>query len=226
MEGFMKIKEKVLLVLLPLVAFVLGIGISTYAITSGPGGSAKLEVGGSKFELVVNQIDYQKLFSDKADDEAVKSAAAAAFHLYEMDDRLIQEISRLDYGQSFSRSLRQLRDRFVGPFNAPDKEVKVSFRSGMPKNLAEVCPSSDFYRNRINIATSVSMVSIDDAGVAAIHGCSNGSGPIENIVVSEEVWKELSGNSQQSGIPINAVAKVLPSYVIVADTKLAGKEGM
>ncbi|MEJ2552798.1 MAG: hypothetical protein P8079_02000 [Gammaproteobacteria bacterium] len=211
-------KGKVLIGIITLAAFAIGVMTTTYALTSGPGGTAKLEIGGYRFEMAINDIDYAKLFQEKANDPAVKILAEKSFGLYELDHKLITRIADSDYDSDFSKELREVRDRMQGAFNAPDKEVKVQFDERIPLDKAEVCPGSDFYNNRINIASSdfSSMISIDDAGIAAIHGCPVGAGQKERIVVNVNVAKTLLGQADSSVTEMAAIARALPSYVVIA----------
>jgi hypothetical protein len=57
------------------------------------------------------------------------------------------------------------------------------------------------------------MASIDNASVMALHGCPIQNGTKERIVVNTEVGKLLG--IDHSTTPIDAVARVLPSFIII-----------
>lgn len=207
---------KIWIALISSITFGLGIAIASYAITSGPGGQAKLKLGQFSFEIAINEADLPALLAEKSGDNAIKQEVKRIFDLYELDTDLATKISTLNYQQPFSENLRKMRDRFVGPFNAPDVSVEVKFSDTIKANHAKVCPDSVFYRERINIALSdfSNMYPVDDAGIAIIHGCPTPNGMPQPITISTELGKKLL---QQEDLPpsITAVAKVLPSYVVV-----------
>lgn len=198
------------------VAFILGIAAASYAVTSGPGGRAKIKAGDFSFEIQINDVDLQALLKNRSDSSALKEEVKKTFKLYDIDGQLITAIAQLDYRSPFSEDLRNLRDRFVGPFNAPDMDVDVRFSDTMDEDKAQVCPSSVFYQERINIALTdfSNMYPIDEANVAIVHGCPTPEGTPEPIIISTELGKKLL-NQESLPESIRAVAKVLPSYVIV-----------
>ena len=208
-------KGKIWLAVISGITFALGITLASYAVTSSSGGVAKVSAGGFSFEIQINEIDLEKIIKNKRDDAGVKEIAKETFGLYEIDSDLVKEISTLAYDIEFSGHLRELRDRFIGPFNAPDINVEVSFKNTISSKEAEVCPDSIFYRNRINIALSdfSNMDSIDQANIAIVHGCPTPHGKPVPIVISSDLGKKLLGTEQLPNT-LTAVAKVLPSYVI------------
>lgn len=212
-------KTKVILVIVILCAFLLGVGISVYALTSGTGGKVSLVMGENKFELQINDVNFEQLFKDEQYKNQAKTEAIKEFELYELDDRLISHISEIKNDTSFSRSLRDMRDRFIGPFYSPDKEVLLVFNDNITINHAEVCPDSDFYKNRLNIASNDfrKMTIIENADIMKIHNCHPiNKTPInkEEITVNSQIKRDLFGENA-SITSVNAIAKVLPSYIIL-----------
>ncbi|MDH5388577.1 MAG: hypothetical protein OEY06_09015 [Gammaproteobacteria bacterium] len=207
---------KIWITLISSVTFGLGVGVASYAVTSGPGGHAKLKIGEFEFEIQINEANIPALLESRASDESIKEEAKRIYGLYEVDSDLITKISSLNYKDTFSEGLRKIRNKFIGPFNAPDIQVKIKFSDSLKINHAQVCPDSDFYKNRINVALSdfSNMYPVDDAGVAIIHGCPTPSGMPELVIISTELGKKLL-NKSSLPTSIDAVAKVLPSYVIV-----------
>lgn len=209
-------KEKIWILVISAAAFLVGIGITAYVLTSGPGGQAKLELAGNKFEIQINEVDFEKLFNNPKHQETAKMSAKKILRLYEIDEELIKELESISYDTAFSKSLRDMRDRFKGPFNAPDKKIVLSFSDSIDSNRAEVCPDSDFYNNRINIALAdfTHMYPIENAGIARAFGCPPAANKPEEIVISKTVGQRLLG---VKNLPpsIQAVAKGLPSYVII-----------
>ena len=206
-------KDKILIVAMSCATFILGIVAASYAVTSGPGGVARLSLGNFNFEIKINEVDLNGLLKRKSyDQERVKTA----YGLYEIDSELINAIAKLDYDTRFSQELRGLRDRFIGPFNAPDVNVEIKFNESLEESNAQVCPDSIFYEKRVNIALSdlSNMYPVDKAGLPIIHGCPTPQGKPQPIVVSSALGKKLL---KQDELPdsLLAVAKVLPNYVIV-----------
>lgn len=213
-------KDQALVTVISPCAFLLGMMITVYAVTSSSGGSAKLEVLGNGFEIKNNDVDFEKLFSDDKYKETAKEAALKIFGLYELNENesneaLISKIESLSHDGKFAKRLLEMRDQFKGPFNSPDQEVTLVFNDSIPKDKAEVCPDSDFYKKRLNIALSdfSKMAPIDNASVMALHGCPIQNGTKERIVVNTEVGKLLG--IDHSTTPIDAVARVLPSFIII-----------
>ena len=136
--------EKIWVLVISVAAFVVGVGITAFVLTSGPGGQAKLELAGNKFEIQINEVDFEKLLNNPKYQEVAKISAKKIPKLHEMDEKLIKELESISYNTAFSRSLRDKRDRFKGPFNAPDKKVILSFSDSLDSDRAEVCPDSDF----------------------------------------------------------------------------------
>ena len=209
-------KEKIWIGLFMCLTFALGILVASYAVTRGPGGQAKLVLGNFSYEITINEIDLPSLISNSKDNDAIRKTAMRSFSLYDIDGNLIQAISKLSYDNAFSHELRRLRDRFVGPFNAPEVNVEVKFDGGLNESKAQVCPDSVFYKERVNIALSdfSKMMPIEDAGIALSFGCPPPQDGPEPIIISDVIGKKLL-NSNQLPESISAVAKVLPSYVII-----------
>lgn len=207
---------RVLVAIISLLTFSLGIVVTSYAVTSGPGGKAKLSLGKFSFEIQINETDLPKLLASKSTDSTIKELVKSTYDLYEINSDLITEISKLNYQEPFSEDLRALRDKFIGPFNAPDLKVEITFSDSLDVNKAQVCPDSLFYQQRINIALAdfSNMDSIDNADVALIFGCPTPKGTPQPITISRKLGQKLLKNTTLPD-SISAVAKVLPSYVIV-----------
>ena len=205
--------NKISIVAISCITFMLGIAATSYAVTSGPGGIARLSLGSFNFEIKINEIDLDSLLEKKS---YGKERVKAAYGLYEIDFELIDAIAKLNYDTWFSQQLRGLRDRFIGPFNAPDVNVEIKFSESLEESNAQVCPDSIFYEKRVNIALSdlSNMYPVDKAGLPIIHGCPTPQGKPQRIVVSSALGKKLL---KQDELPdsLPAIAKVLPSYAIV-----------
>ena len=208
--------NKVLIVIVSGITFIIGLWISSQAVTSGPGGQAKLSLGDFKYEIIINDIDISEFLQENSNDETIKEKAKEIFKLYEIDTPLITAIRELNYDNTFSKDLRNLRDTFVGPFHAPDIKVEVKFSNDLDSFKAKVCPQGPFYRQRVNIALAdfSNMYPIDDAGIAIVHGCPTPESNPKPIVISYEMGKKLF---DMDDLPdsISAVARVLPNYVII-----------
>ncbi len=200
------------------ITFILGVTITTFSVTSGPGGTAKVKIGKSSFEIQVNDVNFKQLFNNSQYSDRAKAMAMQSFNMYEIGPRLITAIRNTSYSDEFARSLREILERMEGPFNAPDKEVILIFNDHLDRDKAEVCPNSDFYRKKLNVALSdySRMTSIPDAGIALIHGCPPKEGERERVVISEEQGRSLL-NIKGDSLPseIEAIVKPLPSYLVV-----------
>ena len=78
-------KNSLYLLAVSAVTFTLGVAIATYSITSGPGGTAKVNVGSFNLELHINDVDFDKLFADERYDDEAQLKAKDAFDLYELE---------------------------------------------------------------------------------------------------------------------------------------------
>jgi len=210
------VSTKIWMVLVSSLTFILGVSVASYAVTSGPGGLAKVKIGELSFEIQINDADIPSLLQKNKENNSIKEEAKRVFGLYEFDSKLIKDISMLSYQDPISEDLRRLRDKFIGPFNAPDISVEVKFSDSLDIDKAKVCPDSVFYQQRVNVALSdfSNMYPVDEADVAIIYGCPTPIGMPEPITISTELGKKLL-NQDVLPASIPAIAKVLPSYVIV-----------
>lgn len=208
----------VYMVIISCITFIFGVAITTYTVTHGPGGTAKIHVGDAYFEIKVNDVNFKELFDNPKYIETAKAMAMRSFNLYEIGPKLIEAIRNTDYNDAFSRSLREMGEHMVGPFNAPDKKVVVIFSNNIDRDKAEVCPDSDFYKKGLNIALSdlSSMTYIHDAGLTMIHGCPPKEGEMERVVISEEQGRTLL-NIKEDNLPsrIDAIVKPILSHRVV-----------
>jgi hypothetical protein len=206
---------KIWIALISSLTFGLGIAAASYAVTSGLGGQAKLKLGEFSYEIQINEADLPSLLEKRSDDNSIKEEVKRIYSLYELDSDLVKYISKLKYKESFSEDLRKLRDKLIGPFNAPDINVEVKFSDALDASKAQVCPDSIFYQERVNIALAdfSNMYPVDEADVAIIHGCPTPNGMPEPITISTELGKKLL-NQDVLPVSISAVAKVLPSYIV------------
>jgi hypothetical protein len=208
-------REKILILIISLVTFLVGVGITSYVLSSGPGGEASIKLAGNEFKIKITEVNFEKLFRDEKYKDEAKMFAKKVFDLNDLDGGLITKLASVSYDCPFSKQLRDMRDRFQGPFNAPDKKVILTFSDNIDTNRAEVCPDSDFYKNRINIALHdlSHMYPVDNADIARPFGCPSPANEPEKIVISKKLGTQLL-RTEKLPKHLEAVAKVLPSYVI------------
>lgn len=214
-------KEQTLITVITSFVVLFAMMIAVYAGTSNSGGSAKFQFLGSDFEFTNNEVNFDELFKNEKYKKIAKDAAMKEFGLYEFNENeaneaLITKIESLRYDSKFAKRLIDMRDRFIGPFKAPDIEATLVFDEDIPKDKAVVCPQGNLYNKLIGtalISDPKKMGPMLNASMMATFGCPVPDGEKETITVNPEVAKKF-GIADLTA-PVDAVAKALPSYIVI-----------
>jgi hypothetical protein len=147
---------------------------------------------------------------------------AVVFFFLPTQTTLIDRIDNLQYGDPISIELRRLRDRFLGPFNSPEKRVILVFDDKLDEDQAKVCPDSDFYMQNINIASEdfTIMFTVKSASEPLMLGCTHGKNDPERVLISlVKMKKLLKVGDQNIELPKEkiGIARAIPSYIIPAN---------
>ena len=109
-------------------------------------------------------------------------------------------------------------DRFAGPFNAPDRQVAISFSADVAPKQARVCHNSAFHKKPMTVLLQKSMISIDEAK-PSLH-CQPRQGDMETIEINHADGRVLLNIADGESLPeaAIAIARELPGYAIASTT--------
>ncbi len=191
--------------------------------SAGQQGKFELKFGSFEFIHQFDNSNIKELLSEKKNDPPTKLMAKQVFSLHELDTSLMAEIESLPYYHPLSKQLRTLRDKELGPFDAPQVPVELSFSPDIEHLSADVCPDSDFRDKSMNILvsdkTQMQMINhVDSHNMLSMADCpvkdKIAANEPERIIVSQKFAESLL-DTDALPLSVTAIAREVSGLIII-----------
>ncbi len=196
--------------------------------TAGKQGHFHMTFPGGVIDYKINRIHLESLLTKRQHDPGTRVMVKQLFSLYDMDDELMNAIENLPYNNRYAKLIRRLRDTELGPFDAPQVPVELSFSANLKPYSADVCPDSDFRDKGMNIVvadrtemkminhvTANNLISMSDCPVKD----KLASNLPERVIVSQKFAESLFDTSALPS-SVTATARAVSGQIIIPPTTL------